>query len=200
MIRKWAAGEFDDPAGWSYAKLLPGKCHELMDAAKILGCSTDFLLGLTEDIAPAATAQQEAADAAETQRETPPAAIKQQENLCDQCKAADPWCDKCCDICDDRCNGKQSCRREDQDRPSVKANEGTDWHWWPEKPVQSGLYWCLTGPLTKGGGLYWWEASTSQWEHAGAKGVVLTPSVCLWMPCPELPESMRWERLELSDG
>lgn len=66
--------------------------------------------------------------------------------------------------------------------------------------MQSGLYWCLTGPLTKGGGLYWWEASTSQWEHAGAKGVVLTPSVCLWMPCPELPESMRWERLELSDG
>lgn len=54
-------------------------------------------------------------------------------------------------------------------------------------------------PLTKGGGLYWWEASTGQWEHAGAKGVVLTPNIVLWMACPELPESMYWERPEL-DG
>lgn len=198
VIRKWAAGEFDDPAGWKYAKLVPGKCYELMDAAKLLGCSTDFLLGLTEDIAPAATAQQKAADAAEMQREELPATTKQPENLCEQCKAAHPWCDKCCDICDDRCNGSQSCRREDHNRPSIKADAETAWHWWPERPTKSGLCWCITGPLTKGGGLYWWEASTGQWEHAGAKGIVLTPNIVLWMACPELPESMRWERPELN--
>ena len=74
------------------------------------------------------------------------------------------------------------------------------WGWWPETPTESGLYWCITRALATGGGLYWWEVTTKQWEHAGAKGVVLTPDVMLWMACPELPESVRWERLELVDG
>lgn len=198
VIRKWAAGEFDDPAGWSYAKLLPGKCHDLMDAAKLLGCSTDFLLGLTEDIAPAVTAQQKAADAAEMQREELPAPTKPPENLCEQCKAAHPWCDKCCDICDNRCNGRQSCRREDHSRPSVKADAETAWHWWPETPTKSGLCWCITAPLRRGGGLYWWNDQKAQWEDPTAT-VPLTVSVSLWMRCPELPTSMRWERQVIED-
>lgn len=51
-IRKWAAGEFDDSAGWSSARLVPGECNEPLKLAKLLNCSTDFLMGLTEDIRP----------------------------------------------------------------------------------------------------------------------------------------------------
>ena len=199
VIRKWAAGEFDDPAVWSYAKLVPGKCYELMDAAKLLGCSTDFLMGLTEELAPAALSQQKPADAAEVQRTEPVSGPVWHEDLCEQCKKAHPGCDKCCNTCSDHCNAWQVCRQGDPDRPADDPNHGEIWHWWPETPTKSGLCWCITGPLTKGGGLYWWEASTGQWEHAGAKGVVLTPNIVLWMACPELPESMRWERPEL-DG
>ena len=28
----------------------------------------------------------------------------------------------------------------------------------------------------------------------------MTPDVVLWMRCPELPESMAWERQEVPDG
>lgn len=56
-IRQWAAGEFDDPAGWYYARLTPGKCTNPAKIARQLHCSTDFLLGLTEDLRP--TAQEE---------------------------------------------------------------------------------------------------------------------------------------------
>lgn len=53
-IRQWAAGEFDDPASWHSAKLVPGKCYSdhLADVAKLLDCSTDFLLGLTDELRP----------------------------------------------------------------------------------------------------------------------------------------------------
>ena len=39
------------------------------------------------------------------------------------------------------------------------------WHWWPEQPQESGLYWCITGPMSHGGSLYWWDAEEEQWEH-----------------------------------
>lgn len=160
-IRKWAAGEFDDPAEWRYAKLVPGECRDLKGVAQILGCSTDFLMGLTEEITPTGAARVEAE------------AVLAQETT--------------------------AAEEAEEDESTTEERDGV-WGWWPETPNKSGLYWCITGPLTKGGGLYWWEASTGQWEHAGAKGVVLTPSVALWMACPELPESMRWERPELQDG
>lgn len=53
-IRQWAAGEFDDPAEWHGAKLQPGTCYSdhLAGLAQTLKCSTDFLMGLTEDIRP----------------------------------------------------------------------------------------------------------------------------------------------------
>lgn len=53
-IRQWAAGEFDDPACWGYPRLVPGLCSELMKATRLLGCSADFLLGLTDDLCPPA--------------------------------------------------------------------------------------------------------------------------------------------------
>lgn len=62
-IRQWAAGEFDDPAEWHEVQLKPGTCYSdhLADNAKLLNCSTDFLMGLTEDIRPA-TVQEEPED------------------------------------------------------------------------------------------------------------------------------------------
>ena len=66
-IRQWAAGEFDDPAEWHDVQLKPGTCYSdhLADNAKLLNCSTDFLMGLTEDIRPA-TVQEEPEDPMET--------------------------------------------------------------------------------------------------------------------------------------
>lgn len=53
-IRRWASGEFNDPAGWHDVRLKPGTCYSdhLAGLAKLLNCSTDFLMGLTEDIRP----------------------------------------------------------------------------------------------------------------------------------------------------
>lgn len=53
-IRRWAAGEFDDPAGWGGARLEPGKCGEEVKVATLLGCTTDFLMGLADDFRPPA--------------------------------------------------------------------------------------------------------------------------------------------------
>ena len=60
-IRQWAAGEFDDPANWHYDKLDPKRVSldNLAKEARMLNCSVDFLMGLTEDIRPA-LAQEEA--------------------------------------------------------------------------------------------------------------------------------------------
>lgn len=54
VIRQWAAGEFDDPAEWFSARLVPGKCREAVEMARLLCCSTDFLMGLTNDFRPQA--------------------------------------------------------------------------------------------------------------------------------------------------
>lgn len=54
QIRQWAAGEFDDPAEWHEAELKPERCECSLDAAKLLGCTADFLLGLTDNFRPPA--------------------------------------------------------------------------------------------------------------------------------------------------
>ena len=54
QVRQWAAGEFDDPAEWHEAELVPEKCDGSLKTAKLLGCSTDFLMGLTDDFRPPA--------------------------------------------------------------------------------------------------------------------------------------------------
>ena len=90
---------------------------------------------------------------------------------------------------------------EDAEPQTEDAEPGEDgpWHWWPNQPTESGLYWCISGPLKSGGGLYWWNAEAEQWEHWGMS-FRMTPDVVLWMRCPELPESMAWERQEVPDG
>ncbi len=69
-IRQWAAGEFDDPANWLGARLQPSKCggDRMIELSKLLHCSTDFLIGLTEDIRPGLL-QEEREDSMETLEE-----------------------------------------------------------------------------------------------------------------------------------
>ncbi len=51
-IRSYAAGEFP-PGAWYGDRLSPAKIFSPVSVARILGCSTDFLFGLTEDPNPA---------------------------------------------------------------------------------------------------------------------------------------------------
>ncbi len=63
-IRQWAAGEFDDPADWYSARLKPSACRDPVELAKLLNCSTDFLMGLTDELRPPAAEREENADEA----------------------------------------------------------------------------------------------------------------------------------------
>ena len=128
-LRAWSRGEFDDASCYS-GELTARRISDPARLARELGCSTDYLLGVTDQLTP------EAEDGG-------------------------------------------------QDGP---------WHWWPaEKPAESGLYWCVTGPMTHGGSMFWWNSDLEQWEHPAAK-FAMKPSLTLWMKCPPLPESMAWER------
>ena len=69
VIRQWAAGEFDDPAGWHEAKLVPKKFYDAPEVAHLLNCSTDFLMGLTDDFRPPAALE----PPSEEEPEAPPA-------------------------------------------------------------------------------------------------------------------------------
>ena len=73
-IRKWAAGEFDDPAGWHAAKLAPAQCSNVSALARLLDCSADYLLGLTDELRPweATEAAPPREDAAEAEETAPP--------------------------------------------------------------------------------------------------------------------------------
>jgi len=49
-IRQWAAGEFGDPAEWDRAELSPDRLDNAIVVANLLGCSTDYLMGLTDNL------------------------------------------------------------------------------------------------------------------------------------------------------
>ena len=54
-IRRWAEGVFTEREDyWRSAELDPARLESPAALAQLLGCSTDFLLGLTEDLRPAA--------------------------------------------------------------------------------------------------------------------------------------------------
>lgn len=82
--------------------------------------------------------------------------------------------------------------------PAAPAQQLADeWAVWAcgedELPNESGFYWCITGPMSGGGKLFWWNNDTQCWEHPGALAK-LTPKVKAWMKCPEIPESISWNR------
>lgn len=52
-VREYAAGQFPEGSVWSSACLEPGRCHEPAKTARALRCSTDYLLGLSDDLTPA---------------------------------------------------------------------------------------------------------------------------------------------------
>ena len=55
-VREYAAGQFAEGSVWSSPSLEPSRCHEPAKTAKALRCSTDYLLGLTDELFPAAGA------------------------------------------------------------------------------------------------------------------------------------------------
>lgn len=57
VIRQWAAGEFNDPAGWHETKLTPQQFYDAPEVARLLGCTTDFLMGLADDFRPPAATE-----------------------------------------------------------------------------------------------------------------------------------------------
>ena len=138
-LREWAAGQFEADDRLYPRTLSPRDISDPARLAEELGCSTDYLLGVTDQLTPAAL--------------------------------------------------------------STATDLETDgpWHWWPEQPQESGLYWCITGPMSHGGSLYWWDAEEEQWEHP-AMAFRMSPTVTLWMKCPQLPDSMSWERQEVQNG
>lgn len=138
-LREWAAGQFAENDRLYPRTLSPQNFSDPARLAEELGCSTDYLFGVTDQLTPAAL-------------------------------------------------------------PTAAGLEADGpWHWWPEQPQESGLYWCITGPMSHGGSLYWWNAEEEQWEHP-AMAFQVVPSVSLWMRCPQLPESMNWERQEDPNG
>ena len=69
VIRKYAAGEFPGNEGWYGARLEPRRLADPAKTAKVLGCSTDYLLGLTEELTPAAAPPPPAPSASSPERE-----------------------------------------------------------------------------------------------------------------------------------
>ena len=53
-IRQWAAGQFRSDMCWNGPELDPQYLEKPAALAELFGCSTDFLLGLTDDFRPAA--------------------------------------------------------------------------------------------------------------------------------------------------
>lgn len=69
-VREYAAGQFPEGSVWYSACLEPGRCHEPAKTARALRCSTDYLLGLSDDLTPA-MAEESTAKPPQAQPEQP---------------------------------------------------------------------------------------------------------------------------------
>ncbi len=49
-VRAYAAGQFPEGSVWSSACLEPGRCHDPAATAKVLQCSTDYLLDVSDEL------------------------------------------------------------------------------------------------------------------------------------------------------
>ena len=90
------------------------------------------------------------------------------------------------------------CTTQQNTAPAAPVQQSADeWAAWAcgedELPNESGFYWCITGPMSGGGKLFWWNNDAQCWEHPGAN-VKLTPKVQAWIKCPDIPESISWNR------
>lgn len=59
-LREYAGGTFPEGERWYEAKFSPQKLHDPAKTAKLLGCSTDYLLGLTNELSPLIPVQEDA--------------------------------------------------------------------------------------------------------------------------------------------
>lgn len=64
-LREYAAGKFPEDGRWYGERLSPDSLREPAKIARLLGCSTDYLLGLTDELAPAAPVEENAVPAKE---------------------------------------------------------------------------------------------------------------------------------------
>ncbi|MDE7260971.1 MAG: ParB N-terminal domain-containing protein, partial [Oscillospiraceae bacterium] len=64
-LREYAAGTFPEGERWYWPKFSPDNARNSAKAAKLLGCSADYLLGLTDELTPAVPPAKEDAAAAE---------------------------------------------------------------------------------------------------------------------------------------
>lgn len=58
-IRRFAAGEFPENERWYEARLRPENIQQPIQTARLLGCSADYLLGLTDELTPAVPAEED---------------------------------------------------------------------------------------------------------------------------------------------
>ena len=58
-LREYAEGTFPEGERWYEAKFSPRKLHDPAKTAKLLGCSTDYLLGLTDELTPGEAADED---------------------------------------------------------------------------------------------------------------------------------------------
>lgn len=82
----------------------------------------------------------------------------------------------------------------------LATNAENTWSEPYQRPDESGLYWCVTGPLKGGGKLLWWNNEEGCWEHPVAADCELRVDVTIWMRCPELPEGMSWNREKVDEN
>lgn len=157
-VREYADGQFPEGKVMYEAEFCPNRLSDPAKTAKVLGCSTDYLLGLTDELRPAASGGWMSGETLPPKRgecvvvfdledggppyralcwfdgevfrmgeggvrisgrvvrwlQLPPELEPEPaEDPCDVCKAAHPYCDKCCAACEEHCNGAQRCGRKD---------------------------------------------------------------------------------------
>ncbi len=177
-IRQWAAGEFDDPAGWHGPRLVPGRCNNdhMVGLSKLLKCSTDFLVGLTDEIRPAPV--QEEPEAAP---ENPMEALEA------ETASADSW-DDISEVLDQAAAPEESARR-------------IRWESRGRTPPVDKL--ILTYQLTSDGPTYCpalWDGSTFRSPNGKKELTGLEYTHWLEVPTPGSGEAYQVAQLDLAEG
>lgn len=177
-IRQWAAGEFDDPAGWHGPRLVPGRCNNdhMVELSKLLKCSTDFLMGLTDEIRPAPV--QEEPEAAP---ENPMEALEA------ETASADSW-DDISEVLDQAAAPEESARR-------------IRWENRGRTPPMDKL--ILTYQLTSDGPTYCpalWDGSTFRSPNGKKELTGLEYTYWLEVPTPGSGEAYQVAQLDLAEA
>lgn len=177
-IRQWAAGEFDDPANWHGTRLQPSWCggDRMIELSKLLHCSTDFLIGLTDEIR-SAPVQEEPEEAPEDPMEALEA----------ETASADSW-DDISEVLDQAVAPEEPARR-------------IRWESWGRTPPVEKL--ILTYQLTNAGPAYrpaLWDGSKFRSPDGRKELTGLQYTHWLEVPTPGSGETCQVAPPELAEG